>query len=93
MASGRPIVSTAVPDVVRNFGSVVKIGRDPDQFVELCREQIEAPDRAAVQNGLRMASENSWDSIVARLEEHVSEALRATPKQRATRRRTAGVAA
>jgi len=31
-------MSTAVPDVVRNFGSVVKIARLPVEFISLCQQ-------------------------------------------------------
>ena len=37
MATGRMIVSSAVPDVVSNFGEVVKIAREQDEFIALCR--------------------------------------------------------
>jgi len=76
MATGRPIVSTAVPDVVRNFGSVVKIAGTREEFISLCRQVIAAPDRQAIEGGLKLARENSWESIVAHLEDHVCEALR-----------------
>jgi len=75
MATGRPIVSTAVPDVVTNFGSVVQIAGSPAQFVSLCREAAEKPDQRALARGLRLVEENSWDTIVAKLEAHVEEAL------------------
>jgi glycosyltransferase involved in cell wall biosynthesis len=75
MAAGREIISTAVPDVVHNFGSVVKIARTREEFITLCRQAIARPDHAAIGRGLKMAGENSWDSIVARLESHIAEAL------------------
>jgi glycosyltransferase involved in cell wall biosynthesis len=75
MATGRPIVSSAVADVVTNFGSIVKIARTHDEFISLCREAIERPDRNAISAGLKKATENSWDSIVAKLEDHVVTAL------------------
>ncbi len=75
MATGRPIVSTAVPDVVSNFGSIVKIAKGADQFTEFCRQQVNAPDHPAIARGLDMAKENSWDTIVEQLENHVLEAL------------------
>jgi glycosyltransferase involved in cell wall biosynthesis len=75
MATARPIVSSAVPDVVRNFGSVVKVAKDHNEFIALCREAVAQPDSALVKAGLKMASENSWDSIVAKLEEHIEEAI------------------
>jgi glycosyltransferase involved in cell wall biosynthesis len=75
MATGRQIISTPVPDVVSNFGSVVKIGRGADEFIKLCHTALEHPDNAAIRAGLQMASQNSWDSIVAQLENHMEEAL------------------
>src|SRR6185369_6340278 len=76
MATGRPIVSTPVADVVRNFGEVITIARTAEEFVNHCREAVEKSKPAALQRGLQMAQENSWDSIVSRLEEHVSDALK-----------------
>jgi glycosyltransferase involved in cell wall biosynthesis len=75
MAAGRQIVSSAVPDVVRNFGEVVKIARHPEEFISLCQEAVAKPDLSAIERGRRMAAENTWESIVAQLERHVEEAL------------------
>jgi glycosyltransferase involved in cell wall biosynthesis len=75
MATERPIVSSAVPDVVSNFGTVVKVARTPEEFIELCRAAIEAVDQEALQRGLAMAHENTWENIVAQLEGHILEIL------------------
>ena len=75
MASGREIVSSAVPDVVSNFGAVVKVARSHEEFIALCRRAVEQPDQKAIQRGLKMASENSWESIVNKLEEHIRDVL------------------
>src|SRR5204863_9099760 len=48
MATGKPIVSSAIADVVSNFGSVVKIARSHDDFISFCRGAIEKPDAAGV---------------------------------------------
>jgi glycosyltransferase involved in cell wall biosynthesis len=79
MATGRPIISTAISDVVRNFGSVVHVAHDPEEFLGLCQKAVTRPDRAAIQRGMKLARQNSWDSIVARLEEHVKSALKPAP--------------
>lgn len=81
MATGRPIVSTPVPDVVSNFGSVVKIARTHEEFIEHCRKETLAPDEAAIARGIRMAEENQWETIVQKLEGHVQEALRKKEKK------------
>jgi len=75
MATGRMIVSTDVPDVVSNFSTVVKVATNAEEFISHCREAVAKPDQAAIERGLKMASENSWEAIVSRLEKHVKEAL------------------
>jgi glycosyltransferase involved in cell wall biosynthesis len=75
MATGRVIVSSAVPDVISNFGSVVKVARTHDEFIALCSEAAEAPDQKAIERGLKMASENSWESIVNNLDQHIRDVL------------------
>jgi glycosyltransferase involved in cell wall biosynthesis len=75
MATGRAIVSTPVPDVCRNFGEVVRIAGNHEEFVQCCRQAAESPDPAAIEKGLQMVRSHSWDSIVARLEQLMSEAM------------------
>ena len=77
MATGKPIVSSAVADVVRNFGSVVQIGKSHEEFIELCREALKHPDQERIERGLAMAAENSWESIVGKLDQHMVDALNA----------------
>ncbi len=75
MATATPIVSTPVPDVVSNFALVVKISENSADFIALAQCAVEQHDRMATERGLKMASENTWDAIVAKLEKHVEEAL------------------
>jgi len=75
MASGRLIVSSAVPDVVRNFGSIVRIAGDHDEFISLCRRSLAQPDSEAVALGLCTAEASTWESIVSQLENHIEQAL------------------
>jgi glycosyltransferase involved in cell wall biosynthesis len=75
MATGRPIVSSAVPDVVSNFSEVVKIADSQEEFIQMCQAAVEKADDTAVKNGLEMADENTWESIVQKLEKHIDDAL------------------
>jgi len=77
MATGRMIVSSAVPDVVSNFSSVVKVAQSHSSFIDLCRGAIEKPEPGLIERGLKMAAGNTWESIVAKLEGHVADALAA----------------
>ncbi len=76
MATATPVVSTAVPDVCSNFASVVKIASSPAEFVQMCCEQVAQPDQVAVERGLKMANENTWEAIIAKLEGHIDRAIK-----------------
>jgi glycosyltransferase involved in cell wall biosynthesis len=80
MATGRNVVSTPVADVVRNFGSVVRIAHTHDEFIRSCLELAEAKDSAAIARGLDMARANSWESTVEKLEGHIADAIRIKAK-------------
>lgn len=73
MATGTPIISTPVPDVVSNFASVCKISKSSEDFVQLACEQAAQADQVAVERGIKMASENTWDAIVAKMEANIAE--------------------
>jgi len=84
MAAGKPIVSTAVSDVVHNFTPVVAVARSPEEFVAAVRSAIEAPSAEMIARGLEQARANSWESIVARMERIIRDAMR-TRESRAER--------
>ena len=86
MATGRPIVSTAVPDVVSNFSEAVNIAISQECFVEMCVRALANPDEEAIQRGLNMANNNQWDAIVAKMEGHIEDAL----KKKAAARKSGG---
>jgi glycosyltransferase involved in cell wall biosynthesis len=75
MATGRPIVSTAVEDVVLQFADVVSIASSREDFIRRCQRAISGADQARIQRGLKMAKNNTWESIVAKLEGHVEDVL------------------
>ena len=75
MATGRTIVSSRVPDVVSNFGTVVKIASSHDEFISHCQQAIVEPDLAAIERGLKLAADSTWERIVEQMERHISEEL------------------
>jgi len=77
MATATPIVSSPVPDVVSNFASIVQLAQTHDEFIAQCRRALESPNLAAVKRGLKMADENTWEAIVAKMENHIADALAA----------------
>lgn len=75
MACGRPVVSSAIEDVVTQFGHVASVASSHDEFIALCREAVRAPEPERVECGIKLAGRNSWEVIVARLERHIDDAL------------------
>lgn len=72
MAAAKPIISTAVPDVVRNFSPVVRIARSAGEFAALSGQAAVNPDQALIAQGLEKASASSWESIVANMSRLIS---------------------
>jgi hypothetical protein len=71
--------------VVSNFASVVKIADSHEEFVQMCEAAVAEPDQVAVERGVKMAKDNTWDAIVAKLEGHISDAWmrrRSAPRER-----------
>ena len=75
MATGRPIVSTAIADVVRQFRDVVYIADSQQGFIAAGKDAVTDPDRERIRRGLSLAASNSWESIVDQLERHIEVTL------------------
>jgi glycosyltransferase involved in cell wall biosynthesis len=78
MAAGRPVVSTALDEVRMNFGAVARIARSHAEFIALCDREVSKPSRIRIARGLRLAAENTWEAIVAKMGRHIAEAFAAT---------------
>jgi glycosyltransferase involved in cell wall biosynthesis len=76
MAAGKPVVSTPVPDVVRNFGDVVHIGASPEAFIEAALRAAAVPDPQRIAAGIARADGATWDATVAAMRGHLLEAVR-----------------
>jgi glycosyltransferase involved in cell wall biosynthesis len=75
MATGRPIVSTAIEDVIVQFEDVVKVARTREEFLLRCARAAKQPNPLAIRRGLKLAKANTWESIVSQLEAHVVDVL------------------
>jgi glycosyltransferase involved in cell wall biosynthesis len=78
MAAGKPIVSTAIPDVIRNFTPVVAVAHDAVEFVRHVKRLLEARDEALIQRGIEVAAGSSWDAIVLQMRSRMLEALQSS---------------
>lgn len=75
MAAGKPIVSTAVEDVVLQFTGIVKVARSPEEFIRTAWSTASHPDRGAIERGLTRAARNTWEAIVSRMEDLIADTL------------------
>jgi glycosyltransferase involved in cell wall biosynthesis len=78
LAAGKPVVSTALPEVAQNAAAVVYIGNDDEDFlakVEAAVEESKNGDSAASERRMVYAQANSWASRVDVLEAELSALL------------------
>lgn len=65
MASGKPIVSTRIADVVRSYSSIVRIAHDAEEFIAESDRAMSRTSDPRLARGMALAAESSWESIVA----------------------------
>jgi glycosyltransferase involved in cell wall biosynthesis len=83
MAGGKPIVSTAIADVLHHFTPVVTVAASHDEFVVAVQRAATAPNEGLIKRGLEQASHHSWSSIVSRMERIIQDAVQAREAPRA----------
>jgi glycosyltransferase involved in cell wall biosynthesis len=65
LASGKPVVSTALPEIIRNGIGVVYIGKNHEDFIKKVERAVtETKDETAAFERVDFARKNSWDSRV-----------------------------
>jgi UDP-galactopyranose mutase len=63
LAAGIPVVSTAIADVVADYGDVVTIA-DAKDFVRACARSAKTPNEDRIERGRQRARAHGWDAIV-----------------------------
>ena len=81
MATGRPIISTPVRDVVRQWSHLVDIVRTADEFVAAAERLLKNPDPARLQKALDLAKQCSWEVTVDTMQGLIREAIRGTDRR------------
>ena len=85
MATGKPIVSTPVPDVVRNFAPIVTVAGTADDYLSAVRRSIGTPDAELSRLGIARAAGSSWDAITTEMTRLMERAVARTRGMRAER--------
>ena len=76
LAGAKPVVSTAIPDVVRFFEGVVQIAHTKEEFLMYCDRMVTRPPEEIIEKGLEMALNTSWDRIIEGMENIIGENLK-----------------
>ncbi len=79
MASGRPVVISALPAVESYWGATL-VARTAEELVEQCQAAMSFDSDSARERRLQLARENSWPERVRKLLELVEQALRGAAK-------------
>lgn len=75
MAAGKPVVSTAIADVVRNFTPIVDVAHNPEAFVQAVERAWRSPDAQLVAQGVERAAQATWDATVAAMRTNIQDAV------------------
>jgi glycosyltransferase involved in cell wall biosynthesis len=75
MAAGKPIVSTAVPDVVAQFSDIVDVAESHEAFCAAVRRALDSPQPAILARGIERAGSSTWNAIVAKMQDIMVAAL------------------
>jgi glycosyltransferase involved in cell wall biosynthesis len=89
MAAGRPVVSTALDEVKSNFRSVARIAQSHGEFIQMCASEIASPSKSRIARGRKLAAENTWEAIVAKMEQHIADVFRCSADSAAEQNQTA----
>jgi len=71
LSAGKPVVSTALPEVCENASDLVYIARDEEDFVRKVEEAVkeaESPNKELIMRRINFAKENSWEKRIETIE-------------------------
>ena len=82
LAAGKPVVSTAIRDVVRPYGDLglVHIASTAEEFVAACENALKEDVSARLQKADKFLSYNSWDITFAKMKSLIDEAIAESKK-------------
>ena len=86
MATGRPIVSTHVRDVVKQWSDIVFLARGAEEFVAQVQKAMDKndPDRnERVRKGLALAEKCGWENTVRQMQDLIRQAINKTDRRSA----------
>lgn len=76
-ATGRPVISTPVKDVVRQYSDLVDIVKTPEEFIAAAERLLQQPElrQQRIERCLERARQGSWESTVATMQNLIKESI------------------
>jgi glycosyltransferase involved in cell wall biosynthesis len=84
-ATGRPVVSTPVRDVVRQYSDLIYIARYKDEFINAVAKALREPDNDRIRRGIEIAKASSWDNTVQAMQGLIADAIRKADRRSSRR--------
>jgi beta-glucosidase/6-phospho-beta-glucosidase/beta-galactosidase/glycosyltransferase involved in cell wall biosynthesis len=75
LATGKPVVSTAVKDVVRQYSDLVEIATSPQDFIRKAEQLLDNPRPDRIEQGLALARKMSWEGHVTSMRNNIKQAI------------------
>jgi glycosyltransferase involved in cell wall biosynthesis len=75
MATGRPIISTPIRDVIRQWSRLVDIVQTPDELIAAAERLLRQRDSTRIEKGLELARRSSWENTVQTMRLLIKEAI------------------
>jgi hypothetical protein len=75
MATGKPVISTPVRDVVRQWSDIVHIARTAEEFISVAEKALNEPDTQRIARGLELAQKSSWENTVEAMQNLIKESI------------------
>jgi glycosyltransferase involved in cell wall biosynthesis len=85
LATGRPVISTPVKDVVRQYSDLVDIVNTPEEFIAAAERAMASGDPDRIKGGIAKARESSWESTVKKMQALITDAI-GKPDRRSTKK-------
>ncbi len=67
LASGRPVVSTPLPDVLTFYQSIINVADTYELFSETVRELLDNPDQEKCRERIEFARPKTWENMMERM--------------------------
>ena len=75
LATGKPVISTPVKDVVTQYSDTVEIVKTAEEFVEAAGRLLHNPPKDRIERGLAKAQQSSWESTVKTMQDIIKTAI------------------